>query len=214
MQSWISNFGSMRIHSKHAGQHLRSDSPVIPSEISWIFGSRIPFGGLHRSQLRNPNKTNHSISHPTTTKINASHGIQGEPGARAFHFPPHETKTHPTNMNKTLLTIFACAATLGGCTSLTPQQSTALTATASALESALSGTKGTADITAGLDAAQVIYQAYQGQTIPASSISTGVQAVDNVLQSYTGSTPVTAADVATISNVIAAFTAPKVTPTP
>jgi hypothetical protein len=105
---------------------------------------------------------------------------------------------------------------LAGCSTLTPAQTSALTTTGVTLAAAIAGASGpktNADITAGLDAASVIYSSYQGQSIPASSIDTGITAVDNVLQAYTGKNPVTAGDIATISQLIGAFT-DKSTPTP
>jgi hypothetical protein len=60
-----------------------------------------------------------------------------------------------------------------------------------------------------LQGAQAIYSAYQGQTIPASSIDTGNAKVDAVLQKATTSAPVVAQDVKTIATAIQTLQAGK-----
>lgn len=56
-----------------------------------------------------------------------------------------------------------------------------------------------------LQAAEFIYAAYQGQTLPASSIKTGNSKVDSVLQKATTALPVAAQDVSTIKQLEQSF---------
>ena len=109
------------------------------------------------------------------------------------------------------LILIAFFAALGfGCSAVQLSQArTAINTAAPAfidLAKVVGEVSGNSSIVAGAQAANVIYAAYEGQAIPASSINTGSAKVDAALKKVTAlDTPVTRADVA----AIAALAAPK-----
>lgn len=108
-------------------------------------------------------------------------------------------------MNKIALIISILGAlALNGC-ALNDKQTSAIAATDKALQDQLP--KNSLPY---LQAAETIYAAYQGFTIPQSSIQTGNPKVDAVLQKATTEATVVPGDVATIKNLVAAFSTTKV----
>ncbi len=101
------------------------------------------------------------------------------------------------------LILFTYTSLLAACATLTPAQTSAINATETALAQQIP-----AKDLPYVQAAEVIYSAYQGQPIPASSISTGNTQVNSVLQKVTTTAPVVAGDISVLQQLDAAFSKP------
>lgn len=89
---------------------------------------------------------------------------------------------------------------VAACASLTPAQKTAISQTDTALKAQLPP-----NAQPYLYAAEAIYAAYEGLTIPPSSIDTGNAKVDAVLQTATTAAPVVKQDLTTLQNLVDSF---------